>query len=55
MFMIILGFLIVSWAIWARGGGNPANSAEIFRGPTGRTLNGLVIVIGVVLILLGIF
>lgn len=55
MIMIIIGILIVVWAAWARGGGNPANSAEIFRGSTGQTLNLLVILIGVVLILFGIF
>jgi uncharacterized membrane protein len=55
MIFTIVGFFIVAWALWARGGGNPANSAEIFRGPTGRFLNVLVILIGIALILFGIF
>lgn len=55
MFLLVLGFLTILWAVWARGGGNPANSAEIFRGDIGGAINGLVIVVGLVLILPGIF
>jgi hypothetical protein len=55
MIMVIIGLLIVVWAAWAGGGGNPANAAELFRGPAGRVLNILAIIIGISLILLGIF
>lgn len=55
MIPIILGALVIVWAIWARGGGNPANSAEIFRGPIGGMLNLVAIIIGIVLIVVGIF
>lgn len=53
--IIIVGVIIIVWAIWARGGGNPANAAEIFRGSTGGVLNILVIAFGIALILFGIF
>lgn len=55
MILIIIGTLLIIWAVWARGGGNPANAAEIFRGSTGGFLNILVILVGVVLVLVGIF
>lgn len=55
MILIIIGALLIIWAIWARGGGNPANAAEIFRGSAGGILNILVILVGVILVLVGVF
>lgn len=54
MILIVIGALLIIWAVWARGGGNPANAAGIFRGSTGGILNVLVILVGVVLVLFGV-